>query len=793
MGRRSRRAAVAAANDWAGRAGPALLDPPRILAPEAGAWYGAAPNMPGGPPAGDAATLAEFEAVTGRSLQVVRAYAANGMWGPWFQPGSQEADAVAAGKTLAFSAKYGHYDGNNVKTDGWSWAEVAAQAPAAVAALQARADELAALDRPVFVCFHHESDTGDVNGTDHPTYGLAADYAEAWRVAHGIFSATCPKAIFVLNYGGYKTHAAWWQNAYPGDAYVDWIAADHYALSTDGVAPTPMEQVSTTFRVWMNNTKPGRHDMPWAIWETACHDDPGLTGVAKRAWFETNNDWFEQVRQLKMVLYWSDYAPNTASGLDDFWPNSSPVALDGYREYANAPWMVGVLPPPVPGYVGQAAGSSNDVNVSVVLPTDIEQDDVALLVLATAGAAIVDPAGWVLIGEQTDGSGFTTRAYFKVCAPADSSALVEVPTAAIAVHNSLSATVWRGLNVESPVYLYASAAEGSAGGTPSHATPSLPIDVETRIIEVVADKGTPGGSAWTAPAGAVIRSQTYAAGDSGATSIAVADRDRQPAGVAGPSAYTSDLSSTTAAMWTFALLPDDVTPAGPATTPTFRVAASAWSNAASVAVSIPPVHVGDIMLLALSTSGQVAVGDPAGWTLIDQLTDGASFTQRLWWREAASGDAGTVVTVPCSSPGPTQNVLAISAYQAVDTAAPILGYAKAAEGTVATGQHAAPALVTGGRALIVEVVGDKLSPGSTAWTPPAGMTVRAEQHRNVSGGVSLALADNGGEVVPGTYGGDGWGSDASTPVAGMWTVALKAQPDPEQYGVGPYGTGPYGR
>jgi len=323
---------IAAADNGVNPPPPPPPPPPgdRLLVPSSGVWFGATPsNSAAALPT--MTTLAAFETMTGRALQVVRFYASGGIWAPWFVAGSREKAFSDAGYMLAFSAKFGSYTGSTV-TSGFSWAQVAAGL--ADATLQARADELAAIDKPMWLCFHHESDTGESDGVTHPTYGLASDFAAAWRRAYNIFASTCPKVIFTLCYGGYKTHTTWWTNSWPGDAYVDWIASDPYALSADGSNPVSNEQSSSTFRNWATVTKPGRHDFPWAIWETGCYDNPVANGSLKGAWFDTNLAWFKTMPSLKMYLYSNQGALRA---------DTTPVATTHWQSLAADPYMTATL------------------------------------------------------------------------------------------------------------------------------------------------------------------------------------------------------------------------------------------------------------------------------------------------------------------------------------------------------------------------------------------------------------------------------------------------------------------
>ena len=97
--------------------------------------------------------------------------------------------------------------------------------------------------------------------------------------------------------------------------------------------------------------------------------------------------------------------------------------------------------------------------------------------------------------------------------------------------------------------------------------------------------------------------------------------------------------------------------------------------------------------------------------------------------------------------------------------------------TVAGTNHSAATVnVTATGCLVVEFMSDRGSPGSTAWTPPAGYTLRDTQVGTGGGGATLGAADSTTPVTPsGTAGGGTWAGTLSTANALGITVALLPQ------------------
>lgn len=117
-----------------------------------------------------------------------------------------------------------------------SWADIAAGDPK----VDDFIDRLAAylhkrFPGPFFLTIHHEPEN-DVDETKGSGY-TAADYAAMYRhVVQRLRDDGATNVVTVMTYMGYAKWPAqpWFDQLYPGDDVVDWIALDVYAYSTPG-------------------------------------------------------------------------------------------------------------------------------------------------------------------------------------------------------------------------------------------------------------------------------------------------------------------------------------------------------------------------------------------------------------------------------------------------------------------------------------------------------------------------------------------------------------------------------
>lgn len=198
----------------------------------------------------------------------------------------------------------------------------------------------------------------------------------------------------------------------------------------------------------------------------------------------------------------------------------------------------------------------------------------------------------------------------------------------------------------------------------------------------------------------------------------------------------------------------------------FRAASAVDSNTIQPGVQIPTqVQTGDRLLLVISTNRAATASTPAGWALVDTISDGTEVRSWLFTRLATSGDPGTT---PRST---------LDAYS--KTSVTFLAYANAGTPKVtsaaepsSTTDHVAPAIPgqhPRGAAVIRYWV-DKASQAHS-WTIPSGYTQRAATAGSASGMMTSVSADlilgSGGEVGSATA-----RSSVSSAKAVSWTVVF---------------------
>ncbi|MEV0839651.1 hypothetical protein AB0I55_08830 [Actinocatenispora sera] len=172
------------------------------------------------------ASLREFEHQTRRTQAVFHAYH-RGL-GTLFPTAEEIATANEAGHPrIPFI---------NWKPAVASWADIAAGDPK----VDDFIDRLAAyvhkrFPGPFFLTIHHEPEN-DVDPAEGSGY-TAADYAAMYRhVVQRLRDHGATNVVTVMTYMGYAKWPAqpWFDQLYPGDDVVDWIALDVYAYSTPG-------------------------------------------------------------------------------------------------------------------------------------------------------------------------------------------------------------------------------------------------------------------------------------------------------------------------------------------------------------------------------------------------------------------------------------------------------------------------------------------------------------------------------------------------------------------------------
>jgi PKD repeat protein len=185
-------------------------------------------------------------------------------------------------------------------------------------------------------------------------------------------------------------------------------------------------------------------------------------------------------------------------------------------------------------------------------------------------------------------------------------------------------------------------------------------------------------------------------------------------------------------------------------------------------VTVPAsVHAGDAMLLFFTQANTINWSGPAGvtgWTQLDTVDNGST-TSTVWEKTAASSDAGAAVRF--TSGTYSKGILELGVYRGAASTAPVLAHSVDSSKSA----HVTPTITAPAGATVVSLWSDK-SGSTTSWTAPAGVTTRDTAFGSGGGRYTALLADSGGAVSGGSYGGLTATTNAASTHADMWTVAL---------------------
>jgi PKD repeat protein len=219
------------------------------------------------------------------------------------------------------------------------------------------------------------------------------------------------------------------------------------------------------------------------------------------------------------------------------------------------------------------------------------------------------------------------------------------------------------------------------------------------------------------------------------------------------------------------VLTHDVSVSVPASNVAFVGAAhSAGGSSKFKQVTVPAsAQVGDTMLLWLSQASDASKTGPSGvtgWTQVDDVTTG-SLATTLWEKQVAVGDPGA--TVRFDFPSSQHAMVSLADYSGVDPSTPIS--AVSSGGDTKTTDHVSPNVTATLGSWVVSYWADRGA--TTSWTGPADATVRdTALDTGTTGLFTSLLADTGGPVGAGTYGGLTATSDAASTAANVESIVL---------------------
>jgi hypothetical protein len=300
------------------------------LVPTCGILWGVAPGAH--TESRGASALAAFERKTGRRQAIYHAY--HGGIRQLFPTPQEISIAHQKGSPRILFL--------NWKPESTSWAAIARGDRRTDAFL----DRLAAhinttFPDKFFFAVHHEGEN-DVRPRAGSGY-TARDYAAMFRHvvtrlrAHGVHNM-----VTVLVHMTYVPHAqqSWFNDMYPGDAYVDWIGLDVYAYSTPGYGHGDFAEV-------LNRRLAGKRSWPgFYTWATSRHPSKPLIIAEWGVWSSRSNtrykvDFYRQLGgelrrfpRIKAMVQFE--TPHNQKGQDSS-VDSTPAALQAYRALGHLP------------------------------------------------------------------------------------------------------------------------------------------------------------------------------------------------------------------------------------------------------------------------------------------------------------------------------------------------------------------------------------------------------------------------------------------------------------------------
>ncbi len=300
------------------------------LVPNCGAWWGVASN-PLGTETWDQA-LVNYEAKIGRTVNISHYYHRAG---ELFPTKTEIARANQPGKNRLLFINY-------KPEAGHTWREVGR------GATNAELDRLAAyikanFTQQFFLTVHHEPEE-EVRPTPGSGY-TAADYVLMYRhVMLRLHQRGLRNIIRVMNYIGLPQWGSqpWFEQLYPGNDVVDWIAFDPYVFGTGEYWGPPASMFDRRFArypswpgfySWATRFAPGK---PLMLGEWGVAERVGSPG-AKANFFKLLSEQVTQWPRVKAFVYWNAASDRTvgATRVDSSTPSLNEYARVGRLPYFN--------------------------------------------------------------------------------------------------------------------------------------------------------------------------------------------------------------------------------------------------------------------------------------------------------------------------------------------------------------------------------------------------------------------------------------------------------------------------
>ncbi len=299
------------------------------LVPSCGVWWGIGAN----PLAGESwdQALVNFENTQGRLSDLLHYYHVGAATFP--TPGE-----------IARASQGGR---NRILLENWkpeqgrTWAQVAAGDPTVDAAIDREAAYLKShYWAKFFLAIHHEPED-EVNPAAGSGY-TAQDYRAMYRhVVQRLRADGVSNAVTVMDYMGAPKWGSqsWFNDLYPGDDVVDWIAEDPYSIGTSapwradfgGMVDRRDGSGFPGFYSWATSRHPGK---PIMLAEWGVTENPN-NGGSKTAFFNSMLSDLRSYPAIKALVYWNAPSfPALANGATRI--DSSSSALAAFRQLSQA-------------------------------------------------------------------------------------------------------------------------------------------------------------------------------------------------------------------------------------------------------------------------------------------------------------------------------------------------------------------------------------------------------------------------------------------------------------------------
>ncbi|MGB9378273.1 MAG: glycosyl hydrolase [Mycobacteriales bacterium] len=299
----------------------AVARPTGPLSRASGAWFGALVNPDRGTPSSTPAEVKVLEDKFGRKLDIV-----NHFYTYTQIVGTQgEVWDIAGGRTPMVT--WGATDTNAINNGSQD------------AFITSQAQKLKQLNAPVFLRYYHEPEGAYRKNIVH----TPADYIAAWKHARALFAgAGATNVIWMFTTTAFAFRTVPNPSApafYPGDANVDWIAADGYNFAPNKPGSTwlSFQTVLGKWYAWAS-TKP----RPLMVSEYGVMEDSSIPNH-KATWYK---DMMASVKTnmplVQGVVAWS--TENVKNGAVFNWNvDSSTQSFDAWKAMGIDPYF---MPPP---------------------------------------------------------------------------------------------------------------------------------------------------------------------------------------------------------------------------------------------------------------------------------------------------------------------------------------------------------------------------------------------------------------------------------------------------------------